>query len=241
MPSSEHVPARPSAAVWVGVTLAALVSTVALAAAAGHDRRSVGLATSPFGWNRLIVMHTLASLPLAWWCARTLADWIPDLKQRWLTAVWCVIGLIVVWLTIVAGVMAGSMLESSQAGYAFRLMWRVAWCLALQVPWCMVGLAAVRGVTPRPVFSAQNLLALGLLTALGVPLSFMPVFLDQQTVLAQGQWQQAKLSDAWLLVQRLCDVGSTQSLGQRSVSGADGQAWEEVTPAKRGSICKTVC
>ena len=223
---------RLSAAVWVGVTLAAVVSTAALVAAAGDDRRSLGVATSPFGWNRLILVHTLSTLIPSWWLARTLGQFLPDLKQRWMTVVWCAIGLIVAWLTVVAGSVAELVLDSSQAGSVFRLVWRIAWCLVLQVPWCLMGLAAARRAQPQPAFSPVNLLMLGLVTAVGLPLSFLAVFLEQQTTLAQRYWQEAKLKEATLLVQRLYDVGSTLALGERPVPGANSAVLETITPAK---------
>jgi hypothetical protein len=201
------------------MVIAAVVSTAALVWGAGADRRSLGIATSPFGWNRVIIVHTLSTLVLSWWFARLATRLIPELKERWMTFIWAGVGIFVAVLTLLAGVVAGALLDSTQAGYTGRLVARIVWCMALQVPWYMMALSAQKGPAPSPVFSSVNLLGFSLITAVGVPVSFLAVFLDQQTGYARDHWQKVELVRSMLLVQRLYDAGSTASLGERKIEG----------------------
>jgi len=73
---------------------------------------------------------------------------------------------------------------------------------------------------------------LAIVTAVGVPLSFLAVFLEQQTELARTTWQRGELVATRRIVQRLVDVGSTASLGERPASPASpGRVWI-VTPPR---------
>jgi tetratricopeptide (TPR) repeat protein len=210
--------------------LAAVVSTGALAAAAGSDRRSLGLATSPFGWNRLIVIHTLSTLMISLGVARLLGQLIADLRERWFALVWVLVGVAVAWMTGLAGVVVEALLDSSQAGYGVRLACRTVWCVVLQVPWCMAGIAAMKKPRPPALFPLGHLMALGALSAVGIPASFTAVFLEQQTQSALAKWQQDQLYEARLLVQRLNDVGSTLGLGQRPQGTGAASLAQQVTP-----------
>ena len=225
----EADPLRSQTLLWTAVAVSAVVSTAALVAAAGADRRSLGLVTSPFGWNRIIVIHTLFTLVLSWWFARVLAQLIPELIERWMTVVWGGVGVGIALLTFLAGVAVDSFLESTQSGYTARLVCRIVWCLALQVPWYMMARSATPGRSQPPAFSTANLFGFSLLTAVGVPVSFLAVFLDQQTAYARDHWQKVELLKARLMVQRLVDVGSTVSLGKRGL-GNNSSVLVEVTP-----------
>ncbi len=70
---SQHEVSPPTfnRSLWLAVLLAFIVSSLALVAAAGGERRAQQLATVPFGWNRLIVIHSFSSLILAWCVARS--------------------------------------------------------------------------------------------------------------------------------------------------------------------------
>lgn len=219
-------------AVWAGLILAAAVSTIALVFAVSPDRRALGVATAPFGWNRVIVIHALSALFLSWYLARTLATWQPALVVRWKAFVWAALGLAGAALTVLLGAGLQPALDGPGGSYTARLLYRVVWCAVLQLPWCMVGLAAADRPDGRlrPIFSSASLLALALVTALGVPISYLSVFLEQQTLRAQAEWQQEKLLDAHRQIQRLFDVGSTVSLGERPLADAASQTSVKVTP-----------
>jgi tetratricopeptide (TPR) repeat protein len=85
---------------------------------------------------------------------------------------------------------------------------------------------------PQSYFSTGNLLILGLVTAIGVPVSFLAVFLDEQTIQAHRYWQEMRIVKAQRIVQRLCDVGSTRPLGQREVDGGSSAKQVDVSPRK---------
>ncbi len=113
----------------------------------------------------------------------------------------------------------------TEMGYAGRFVVRILWCVVLQVPWCLFGLAIPRADNARATsFGLLSLLTLGLVTAIGVPVSFLAVFMEQQTALAREAWAQGQVREAHRSVYRLCDIGSTLSLGERPVAGAAQRA-----------------
>jgi tetratricopeptide (TPR) repeat protein len=217
---------------WAGLTLAAVVSIAALSLAAGPERRTAGLAPVPFGWYRVIVVHAVANLFLSWYVARMLTLWRPALAVRWKAVVWMVVGLAVGGMTVIAGGALQGFFEAFGADYLVRLLQRIVWCTVLQVPWCMAGAAAGGGAPGgrRYAIPAGHLLGLAVMTTVGVPVSYLAIFLEQQTLQAHQQWQQGQLVQAERLVQRLCDVGSSISLGTRPASGDATRPPVDVTP-----------
>jgi tetratricopeptide (TPR) repeat protein len=203
---------------WLGVVLAAIVSTAALWGGVDSERRAEGLVIIPFGWNRLIVIHAASTLILSWGVARVLSRWRPGVTGRSMVSVWIIVGLLVAAATVLAGRVVGVFVEVVDAGQTARLVVRILWCMVLQVPWCLLGLSSASSETVRPVFATGSLLGLGLLTALGVPISFLSVFAEQQTEYARASWEKEEIRDAHRLVHRLCDIGSRHSLGDRVVS-----------------------
>ena len=222
------------AAVVQGPVLAAAVSIGALLLAAGPDRRVLGLAPAPFGWNRLIVIHALATLMASWYLARLLQERIaPPGKPRGRTFAWALLGLVVAGLTVVAGGLPERILDSLEAGYETRFLVRVVWCAVLQMPWCLAALAAQpAGAKPRCLFSPPHGLLLAGVTAVGIPASFLAVFVEQQTEMAIQAWRQERFAEARRYVQRLVDVGSRSSLGQRPGPSGRPGAVQVVTPRR---------
>ncbi len=80
MTAKKPPPTQIDKSVAAGLFLAVAVSIGALHWGAGPDRQVLGLAISPFGWKRLIVIQALATLMLSWWSARMLAQWKPAWK-----------------------------------------------------------------------------------------------------------------------------------------------------------------
>ena len=226
-------PIRAAPSVWLPTTsllVAAGVSAGALLAA-GADGAAQRLAIVPFGWQRLVVVHVLCTLPLSLACARLLADAL-DLHERWTAPLWAGLGLLVAWLTVYAGSAAASM-AGTDAEYVSRLIWRIAWCLLLQTPWFLAAQALRwRSKQPAGRISPLHHLLLGGLTAIAVPLSFLAAFLAQQTRAANALWQQSRWDEALRIVQRLGDVGSSLPLIGSAVDGqADGRALVTTTGA----------
>ncbi len=145
----------------------------------------------------------------------------PGLVQRNKVVVWIAIGLLLAALTFYAGRVVEAFVETVEAGYFTRHIVRILWCVVLQLPWCLWGLtlAATHEPTRPPRFSTRSLLSLGLVTAIGVPISFLSVFVKDQTRSARDGWQQRQFRNAQRSVQRLCDIGSSLSLGERTPAG----------------------
>lgn len=218
---------------WAGLSLAAVVSIAAISLAAGAERRAAGLGPVPFGWYRVIVVQAVANLFLSWYVARMLTLWRPALAVPWKAVVWMVVGLAVGGMTVIAGEALQGLFEALGGDYVVRLLQRIVWCTVLQVPWCMAGAAAGGGAAGgrRDAIPAGHLLGLAVMTTVGVPVSYLAVFLEQQTLQAHQQWQQGQLVQAERLVQRLCDVGSSISFGMRPASDDATRPPVDVTAA----------
>ena len=214
----------------LGSSLAAVISTAALIGAAAIHEQPAGASISPFGWNRVVVIHSLSTLILSWWLAGRIWEQTTAIHPRRMLMIWGLIGLVLAALTFFGGVFLRPVIDALNAGFAVRLVTRVVWCMMLQVPWCLVGLATVREseVQGGVKLGSLNVFGLGVVTALGVPLSFLAVFCEEQTRVARDNWVQTQLVDSYALVQRLYDVGSTSSLGERA--STDGSTSGSVTP-----------
>ncbi|MCI0465112.1 MAG: tetratricopeptide repeat protein [Gemmataceae bacterium] len=231
-----------------GVLLALVVPLGALMAAADPERQVLGLIAAPFAWTRLLVVHLLATLPLSLLVA---------LGFRGRTGMWpaagvgVVLGVVLTVATIRTGTSLGTWVDEQQAGYFARLAIRVIWCLALQVPWLLCGLAVVVPRTERygdlPRWAAASL---ALLVALagpavytagggGSPYSGASNLLDAQSRKAEELLARARLARAHALVEGLCDLGSTQPLAGElpdAVRGELRQALQAATEAARAPL-----
>lgn len=211
------------------VVVVATLSILILIASAGSNRRSEGLATSPFGWNRLIVIHAACVLPLSWCVARAITERQSTTGGRGTIVAWGMAGILVALVSLVAGTVPGRLLNSPESHTVSRFIVRLIWPLALQVPWLVLGQYLVRDSRQPAYFSLRNLAWFAVMTAVGVPLSFQIVFTEQQTTLAKNAWQQGKIADARQAAQRLVDLGSRVSFGERP-SGVQANRTVQVTP-----------
>ncbi len=125
---------------------------------------------SLFGWPRLLLAHVLSTLPLSLLTSLSLRnEYFP--QRSWRNIVLMVIGgisLAVIFRWI--GPSLGIFLDPESRSYFVRLLLRVACCLSLQVPWCLLGLLCVPrsgDMTPNdfPVWSRW-----ALVVAIGVVL-----------------------------------------------------------------------
>ena len=220
-----------SSRVWLASGSAFVASTALLILAAGSERQTLGVATSPFGWNRVIVIYSFSSLMLSWSIARLLMNWTSTEHLSSRKSVWYILILLIGGFTLIAGPTVGQVLSELQTGEVARAVCRILWCVLLQIPWLMLAVSVKREperhLTHR--FSTWHLLILGLVAAIGIPFSFLAVFLDEQTIQAHRYWQETKIVNAQRIVQRLCDVGSIRPIGQREMVGQSGKS-EDVTP-----------
>ncbi len=232
MNNLRQITANVSLSSLAGPALAAVVSMISLWMAAGIERQTLGLAASPFGLHRMIVVHALAALPLSWALARALLTMTPVLKSRWMMFVWVVVGVLVVCATIGGGGFVEHGLNSDRSGYAARLAVRVFWCLVLQTPWCLAAQAVANVSRKQPhLFALGHLLLIALVVAVAVPISYVEVLLDQQTAKAMTLWKEFRVVEAQRAMQRLYDLGSTRSFGATQKLGAADSTGEKVRPA----------
>ena len=221
--------------ILIATLAATAVATAALVLAAGPERRALGVAASPFGWERVIVTHALATLPLAWTLAVALCARAPALRARWTAAAWIAAGAGLACVTVFGGGFVAHALEVFHAGYAGRMAVRVAWCLLLELPWCLAGLAigrrtdgtgslltrrpALAGKQPvatRPITTFVNWLAWSLVVAVVIPASFVNTLVGRQTEQVRSDWQTLRIDRASRIVRQLRELGSTRSLGVSS-------------------------
>jgi hypothetical protein len=216
----------------IATAVAGSVSIVAIVLAGGHERRLQTLATVPFGWNRVIVIHALAALPLSWALSHGLIR-CKGLTEKWATALWFTAGVLTATLTVLFGNIVGQAVASAEPGYVCRLVFRTGWCVAIQVPWCSWGFAAASSVRGQPPswHTDTHRMAWAGLVAFGLPGSFLAIFVPQQVTRAVEQWRQERLRGAHEVVQRLFEIGSQASLGDRGTSDDHGGgARKMVTP-----------
>jgi hypothetical protein len=200
--------ATPLASRRSGICAAACIS--ALAVLASSDASAVNVMT-PFAWPRLVLIHVVCCLPLAVQCSRSICPQ-STLPRRSVTLFWIGLTAIASW-TVGFGGNALATIAIGEPAFLVRHAWRVATVLALQVP----VLAAVTTLAPRPAdlptsAGAAQGLTLGILLAWFVPHSYLSVYLPQQTRHAESIWQQSRLSEAQVVLLRLCDVGSGVSV-----------------------------
>jgi len=196
----------------IGILLAAVVSVGALLLAT-----PVGdlLPVSPFGWQRIVVVHCLSTLPLAWVIAASLPPAPSVRSSRFRSLVWFGVGVLVALSTIGLGFTMDRFLARERVGFTGRLVVRAVWCLVLQVPW--LAAAGVRfarpaiGNVPGPGASlgvARTLGLLGALTGCGIPAAYLAQFVATQTERAEQLCRKPRLRSAEQLLRRLVAVGS---------------------------------
>jgi hypothetical protein len=210
----------------VGLALAVVVPGLALAAAAGPEHRSLGLAVAPFGWPRLLVVHLLATLPLSLLAAKKGSgaffaphdDAPPDTADAekaphpflaW-AGIWAALGAGLAWATVAAGAAVGEGLDREQADFSVRLAVRVLWCLGLQLPWCLLGQCLSVRAWPGGPRRAEGVLAL--LLAVAPPAVYAIGLIEAQTKKAGELLQGLRLTRARAIVAGLCDLGSAAAL-----------------------------
>ncbi|MCH8042621.1 MAG: tetratricopeptide repeat protein [Planctomycetes bacterium] len=197
----------------IALVAAAVVSMGALLWAADAGRQTIGLAVSPFGWQRLVVVHVLSSLLLSWAIATLASEAIPVLRSGWLVGMWIVAGAALAWLTLSSGAFIAHAMDADRFGYSVRLLVRVLWPVLLQLPWCLAGVAmAGEMVRARGPASRAALATLALTAALVAPACYLSSLLSQQMPAVVEVVAKPRIFKAKISLRRLCDVGSTQAL-----------------------------
>lgn len=191
---------------------------------------SDGRIVSPFGWNRVVVVHGVSSLPLAFVVAGLLcrARLSSDAKPVavLLASVWIVLAVVI---TVFGGVFIAHLLNVSEAGFTVRMAVRSVWTLVLETPCFWLVLLLVRPIRmPRRAFG--HLMIWSVAVVLLIPFGFVVTLNKKQTDLAKVSWQTFRIDKAVEKVDRLCAVGSMAGFGvQESPETREVSDTSEVT------------
>ena len=183
-----------------------------------------GRIVSPFGWDRVVVVHVMSSLPLAFVTAGLLCRTRLSMEWKPFAILIAVAWLVVITLiTIFGGVFVAHVLDVSDAGFTVRVAARIAWTLALEVPCFWVVLLLVRPVRmPRRTF--VHLAAWSVGVVILVPFGFIMTLTSKQTDLAKASWKAFRVDKAIEKVDRLCAVGSMASFGVQEDGSTESQS-----------------
>src|SRR5262249_42726810 len=98
-------------------------------------RAQLGLTMAPFGRPRMLVVHLLASLPLALLIARAATMRLSTNQVEIWTVGWLVAGFFVALGAFLFAPTFGNLL--TDAPFLSRAVARSVWCLVLELPWCL--------------------------------------------------------------------------------------------------------
>lgn len=194
-----------------GVVLGIAVPYAVLLAAAAPAQQALGLAVAPFAWTHLVVVHLLAALPLSILLAATLAK-----RDVGRALFWIAVAVVTAAWTVISGSSVTPALDLGEAGFTARLLIRVLWCLALQLPWCLCGWGCGRTLTDGEEslpFWSWGWGFVVLLVAIALPAVHANDLVRVQSRKA-GEWMhRQRLARARPLVAALSDLGSSTKLG----------------------------
>ena len=206
------------------VALSLAFAAAALSLLAASDE---GQSVSPFGWPAVVVVHALATLPLAVVAARVACAVWPLLRHRWAVVLLLPVGLLLAWWTVQHGAALGPRLAQHDVGSLARTAFCILWPLALQLPWTL--LAQQHGSERSAPSDWQPRRELGLSAAavaiaVILPSAYVDDVFRRRTVEVRDTLAQGQLVKAVGLLKRLEQIGASQamlSVDQRLLRPAD--------------------
>jgi len=139
-------------------------------------------AVSPFGWRRVIVVHLLAALPLAWLLTYPIAGQINRLYHRGAILTALVFGVGLAWFS---GAVASTLIADAihQSSFTERHTLRLGWSVALLCPWCLASQLVLAGDTSAQEKKSGRLVnaMLALAVAIALPGIFVYRIIGQET------------------------------------------------------------
>jgi len=156
-------------------------------------------AASPFGLNRILVVHLLAALPFSFWMA-----WRLPLKGGQLFQLLCVcVGLLLAWGSWQSSEWIAEAVGES-AGSA-NFLWRTLWVLVVQLPWVLatVDFLKTRIGIERPFWTDGITAALLLV----VPFIYVGFVVERQEILLNNELANQQYVTALGLVEKLTVIG----------------------------------
>lgn len=190
---------------FIGLSILALAASVgALTLADVPAQRQLGLRLSPFATDSVIIIHALATLPLSLLIARNWAWLVPQI-------VLFAVGVGGIALTIAGGAAAGPYLDEHTTGFVKRALLRTAWCISLQLPWCML---ACRQLTAVPSSISANdqrfegwPIILAATIACAMPTLYVVHLTDRQAAQLSELRERMQLARALPIAESICQLG----------------------------------
>ena len=197
----------------IGLIIAALISIASLLFVVDVERWSMGMTTAPFGWQRLTLVHCLASLPVAWLISEWLARLVPRSKSHLFSACFGIVGIGIASWTVVSGGTVGQFLDANGLTSIPRLIVRTLWPVILQIPVCLsvLLLSGNRVDVRESKWTTTALCVLVLSISIVVPATYLIPFSDQQAKIADDLMAKQRTVNAVRVLQRLADVGVDRS------------------------------
>ncbi|MCH8923307.1 MAG: tetratricopeptide repeat protein [Planctomycetes bacterium] len=178
-----------------------------------------GKTIAPFGWPAVIVVHALATLPLAAAAAHGACALWPVLRYRWAVVLLVPVGLLLGWLTFQYGGSLGPRLRQHEVGSLLRMAIRMLWPLALQLPWTLLALqrgGEMKEAQPEPPeLKPRRVLGLSM-AAVAIAVVLPNVYVDdvvgRRMREVDDTLQDGQLAKAVKLLERLEHFGASQAL-----------------------------
>jgi hypothetical protein len=209
---------QPSLRIGLGIATAVIVPSTLIRWFTPHERLGLGLGCAPFGWQIVMIVHMVASLPIGVVTSAGLAR-SRSPERRWaLRVVYILLGLagvsaVVLW----GGSMAGA-LESWKAGFLARDFVRTIIAHLLVLPWLIV--AALRdGPEPRIPASPAAIFVTATLAFLP-PLVYTNQIVENRLIDVNVNLSSGRLLKAKSSLMGLSDLGSSGQVGGTSPTQA---------------------
>ncbi len=190
------------------------------------------LPVSPFGFRTLVIVHLLATWPLAWSIAEL---FVPGRRTN----------LVAGRISVAAGVaLAAAVYAAGDAfwrafthdlppGFALACLGRELAAFVLILPWCVAArflFASDADIAPS---STWTFLASGAVVAVAIPAVFADYHFRQQSTMMEQRLQEGRLAGLPVLAAQLEAAGSNQPVAGMPISRFHKQLTEQVAATRR--------
>lgn len=204
----------PFRAVIAGLTAALVVSAAALALARGSGQLDAGLQIAPFVASSVIAIHVVMTLPLSWLAALRLSFHCPT----WLAGT---LAAVAAMLTVIVGKDLAAWIERGAGSFPELVLARATWCLALQVPWCILAMRLSRNET-QSTHAGGWALAMAGFAALVPPALYVIHLTGRQAATLPDLLARGRVTRALSVTEQICQLGRAELLlpaDERPVGG----------------------
>jgi|GEM_PF-2015040 len=202
---------QPSRWIGLGIVSALLVPTLLTHAFAPEERLRLGLTCAPFGWQIVMIVHLVASLPIGLVTSASLVQ-ARRREGRWISdAAWALIGLTEISAVVLFGENVAAAFEWSNAGFLARDLARTVVVFLLVLPWLIVATRWDRFRPRIPVSRAAFLVAAML--ALLPPLVYTSQLTEKRAIDLKAHLSTGRLLKAKSTLVGLRELGGRQTVG----------------------------